>query len=50
MPRRKKPARDLTTREALRRLFPTDARREVKKEAEKSRKDEEKRSTKKDPT
>ena len=50
MPRRKKKARELTTDEALRKLFPTDARKEVRTEAQKARKDEGKRSTKKDST
>jgi hypothetical protein len=38
MPRRKKKAQELTTEQALRRLFPKEARQELRKEARKARK------------
>ncbi|MDX6697226.1 MAG: hypothetical protein QOE65_623 [Solirubrobacteraceae bacterium] len=50
MPRRKKPPHELTTDEALRKLFPKEVRAEAKKEARKSSKDEGKKNTKKDST
>lgn len=39
MPRRKKRADELTTEEAMKRLFPKKVREEAKETAEKSRKD-----------
>lgn len=42
MPRRKKRADELTTEEAMKRLFPKKVRDEAKKVAEKSRKTQEK--------
>ena len=38
MPRRKKKAQELTNEQALRRLFPAEARRELRAEARKARK------------
>jgi hypothetical protein len=38
MPRRKKKANELTTEQALRRLFPTETRKELRNEARKARK------------
>jgi hypothetical protein len=38
MPRRKKHPRELTDEKALRRLFPTEVRKEARKEARKARK------------
>jgi hypothetical protein len=38
MPRRRKKAQELTTEQALRRLFPTEARKELRKVARKARK------------
>jgi hypothetical protein len=43
MPRRKKKPRELTDKEALRRLFPTEVRKEAKEQAQKSRKEGEKK-------
>lgn len=43
MPRRRKKPRELTDKEALRRLFPTEVRKEVREEAKKARKQEEKK-------
>ena len=48
MPRRKKKAHELTTDEALRKMFPVKARKAAKSEAEKARKDGGKKSTKQD--
>jgi hypothetical protein len=50
MPRRKKRPDELTNAEALRKLFPAPARKKLRREAEKARKDEGKKSTKKDTT
>jgi hypothetical protein len=47
MPRRKKKAHELTTDEAMRKMFPLKARKTAKAEAEKARKSTEKNSTKK---
>jgi hypothetical protein len=38
MPRRRKSAQELTNEQALRRLFPTETRRELRDEARKARK------------
>ena len=38
MPRRKKKAHELTNEEALRRLFPTETRKQLRSEAKKGRK------------
>ena len=46
MPRRKKKPPELTTEEALRRLFPTEVRKEARKEARKAASQKEKKSTK----
>jgi hypothetical protein len=46
MPRRNKKPRELTDQEALRRLFPTEVRKEAREEARKARK----RAEKKDRT
>ena len=43
MPRRKKKPREMTDKEALRRLFPPEARKEVREEAKKAQKQEEKK-------
>ena len=48
MPRRQKSARDLTNEQALRRLFPKEARAEARKEARKAASQKGKKSTKKD--
>ncbi len=48
MPRRKKPPHELTTDEALRKLFPKEVRESAKKEARKASKEGEKKDTKKD--
>ena len=48
MPRRKTKAHDLTTEQALRKMFPKPVRERVAAEAEKARKIKEKTSTKKD--
>ena len=50
MPRPKKPATELTNEEALKKLFPPDARKVARREAKKARKSEEKSATKKDST
>ena len=47
MPRRKKKAHELTTEEALRKLFPKEVVKAVKAEAEKARKSKEKTTTRK---
>jgi hypothetical protein len=46
VPRRKKRPPELTTEEALRRLFPKEARQEARKEARKAASKEGKKSTK----
>jgi hypothetical protein len=43
MPRRKKKPRELTDAEALRRLFPPEARKEARETARKARKQEKKK-------
>jgi hypothetical protein len=43
MPRRKKKPKELTDAQALRRLFPKEIRDQVKREAKKARKPEEKK-------
>jgi len=48
MPRRKKPAHELTDAEVLRKLYPKKVRDSAKKEARKASKDGEKKNTKKD--
>jgi hypothetical protein len=50
MPRRKKKAPDLTTQEAMRKMFPPKVRRKAKSEAEKARKTRGKKSTNGDST
>lgn len=50
MPRRKKKAHELTTDEAMRRLFPKEIVKAAKEEAEKARHSKEKKATKKDST
>lgn len=50
MPRRKKRAHELTTEEAMRKLFPKEVVKVVKQEAEKARKSEGQTTTKKDST
>jgi hypothetical protein len=50
MPRRKKKAHELTTDEAMRRMFPTDLVKAAKSEGEKARKVTPKKSTSKDST
>ena len=48
VPRRKKRAHELTNEEALRRMFPKEARAEARKEARKAASKKEKKSTKDD--
>jgi hypothetical protein len=48
MPRRKTKAHDLTTEQALRKMFPKPVREAATSEAQKARKPTEKASTKKD--
>jgi hypothetical protein len=48
MPRHKPKAHELTTSEAMRKMFPKKAREALALEAEKARKPKEKASTKKD--
>jgi len=43
VPRRRKKPRDLKDAEALRRLFPTEVRKNVREEAKKARKEAEKK-------
>ena len=50
MPRRKKKAHELTTDEAMRRVFPKEIVQAAKAEAEKSRKAEAKTTTRKKST
>jgi hypothetical protein len=50
MPKRKKQAHELTTDEALRKIFPKKVRDAAKEEAEKARKSRGKSGTKKDST
>jgi hypothetical protein len=50
MPRRKKTARELTTDEAMQKMFPKKARDLAKREAENSRKTKRTSTTKKDGT
>jgi len=46
MPRRKKPAHELTTDEALKKMFPKPVREKIAEEAKKARKADESATTK----